>query len=118
MRGNRLCWRGVVAELREGTVLVQAGDDQAGNEEEREAGSDWGVLKQNFEDPFDMFASEVLIQVELPRGLSNAQVWSSAMSPGLELDTGESFLEVKNLGAQINDLYPNLDFSVSFNGPK
>lgn len=65
-----------------------------------------------------MFASAVLIQVELPRGLSNAQVWSPAMSPGLELDTEESFLGVKNLGAQISDLYPDLDFSVSFYGPK
>lgn len=112
-----------MAELREGTVLVQAGDDEVWikretRRKEKQAGSDWGVLKQNFGDPFDMFASEVLIQVELPRRLSNAWVWSPAMSPGRELDTGESFLGVKNLGTQINDLYPDLDFSVSFYGPK
>lgn len=45
-------------------------------------------------DPFDKFVSERHIQVELSRRLK-CQVLVLAMSSGLGLDIGESFLEVR-----------------------
>lgn len=55
-------------------------------------------MEQNFGVPFDTVTSERLTQVELSRRLSDAQILGSAMRSGPELDTGEAFLEVKNLG--------------------
>lgn len=92
-----------VRDPGEGTVYVQVG--HGGNwtrwgprKGEKQADSCWGVLEQNFGDPFGYVAPHVLIQVELSMGLSDTQVSGLAISSRRRFNTGESVLGVKNLG--------------------
>ena len=87
---------GVALFLSERTVFAPSGREQ--RKGEKQAGSCWGVLQQNFGDLFGFVAPDMLLQVGLSMGLSDTQVSNLAISSRLRFNTRESILGVKNLG--------------------
>ena len=87
---------GVTLFLSERTVFAPSGREQ--RKGEKQAGSCWGVLQQNFGDLFGFVAPDMLLQVGLSMGLSDTQVSNLAISSRLRFNTRESILGVKNLG--------------------
>lgn len=55
-------------------VQVGADGDWTRARPEKAEKTSWGVLEQNFGDPFGYVVSDILIQVQLSMGLSDTQV--------------------------------------------